>query len=108
MINDERKTLARLEYAVDASGEIYIDISIEDYTKSTLNKFALLLASIPTTTFQIQTLEVVQEAFTRDGQLEELKSLISEIIRRQAYLEQIKDSEADIDDDPLINPTDLM
>lgn len=108
MINDERKTLAKLEYAIDASGEIYIDISIEDYSKSTISQFALLLASIPTSTFQIQTLEIANEAFTRDGKLDQLKLLIAEVIKRQSFLELKKDSETDIDDDPLIHPTDLM
>lgn len=109
MINDDRKTLAKLEYSVDADGEIYIDISIEDYSLSTINQFALLLASIATPSFQLQTLAVAQEAFSRDGKNEELKILIGEIIKKQGVLDLLEDSEADIDeDDPLIKPSDLM
>lgn len=109
MINDDRKTLAKLEYSVDADGEIYIDISIEDYSLSTINQFALLLASIATPSFQLQTLAVAQEAFSRDGKNEELKILIGEIIKKQGVLDLLEDSETDIDeDDPLIKPSDLM
>lgn len=110
MNNDERKTLAKLEYSIDASGEIYIDIVIEDYSTPTLNQFSILLASIPTVSFQLQTLGVAQEAFNRDGKVEELKYLISEIIKKQGVLNVLEESEeTDIDsDDPLIKPTDLM
>ena len=109
MINDDRKTLAKLEYSVDADGEIYIDISIEDYSLSTINQFALLLASTATPSFQLQTLAVAQEAFSRDGKNEELKILIGEIIKKQGVLDLLEDSETDIDeDDPLIKPSDLM
>jgi len=109
MINDNRKMLAKLEYSVDADGEIYIDICIEDYSTSTINQFALLLASIATPTFQLQTLAVAQEAFSRDGKTEELKMLIGEIIKKQGTLDLLEDEETDIEtDDPLIKPSDLM
>lgn len=108
--NDDRKTLAKLEYSIDADGEIYIDIVIEDYSTPTINQFAALLASIPTVSFQLQTLGIAQEAFTRDGKIDELKYLIAEIIKKQGVLNLLEESEetdAELDD-PLIKPTDLI
>ena len=113
-MSDERKTVAKLEYAVDQSGEIYIDIAIDDYSEQTIKNFGLLLASIPTPTFEIQTLRLVQEAFTKDEKLEELKLLISEVVTKKASFttNEIEEVEADTkhngDDDPLIQPTDLI
>lgn len=107
--NDDRKILAKLEYLVDANGEIYIDILIDDYSTDTLNQFALLLASISTTSFQLQTLSVTQEAFTRDGKIEELKLLVAEMLKKQVVLHMEEETETDTNvDDPLIQPSDLI
>jgi len=67
MNDEEHKTLAKLEYSIDEDGEIYIDILIEDYSDETLIQFARLLSSIPTSKFQLQTLGIAQEAFSKDG-----------------------------------------
>lgn len=113
-MSDERKTLAKLEYAIDQSGEIYIDIAIDDYSEETVKNFGLLLASIPTPSFEIQTLKLVQEAFTQEEKLEELKFLISEVLAKKASFglditEEIEtDSEKGGENDPLIQPTDLI
>lgn len=109
MSDDNRKTLAKLEYSIDADGEIYIDILIDDYSSETITQFGVLLASISSASFQIQTLNVAQEAFSRDGRVDELKLLLREIIKRQASIKLLEeDSDADNADDPLIKPTDLM
>lgn len=107
MNEQQRKTLAKLEYSVDASGEIYIDIAIEDYQENTIDKFALLLASIPIPSFQLQTLEVAQEAFSRDGRTKELERLVTEILKTQKLVSRYEESEDDRDE-PLISPTDLI
>jgi hypothetical protein len=109
MNDDERKTLAKLEYSIDSSGEIYIDILIEDYSESTINQFAALLSSLSMPTFQLQTLAIAQEAFTKDGKVDELKSLISQIIKKQGIANILDGMVTDEEkDDPLIKPTDLM
>ena len=108
MRDGERKTLAKLEYSVDVSGEIYIDIAIEDYSEKTIDKFALLIASVQTTNFQLQTLAVAQEAFTRDGKNNELERLISEILRTQKFQSSYNEESEDDRDKPLISPTDLI
>lgn len=108
-MNEDRKTLAKLEYSIDADGEIYIDILIEDYSTATITQFGVLLASISSSSFQIQTLNVAQEAFSRDGKVDELKFLLREMIKRQAIITLSEEISTDDDiDDPLIKPTDLM
>lgn len=110
MNHDERKILAKLEYSIDLSGDIYIDILIDDYSETTISQFATLLSSIPTASFQLQTLAIAQEAFSKDGKTEELKLLISEVIKQQGIM-NILENEGEADDkkdDPLIKPSDLM
>jgi hypothetical protein len=114
MNDEEHKTLAKLEYSIDEDGEIYIDILIEDYSDETLIQFARLLSSIPTSKFQLQTLGIAQEAFSKDGRLEELKILVSEIVKLQGFnkiLDYLETKDTTINeekDNPLIKPSDLM
>lgn len=107
MNEKERNTVARLEYAIDSSGEIFIDMAIDDYSLATINSFASLLVNIPTVNFQLQTLEIVQEAFIQENKNSELNILIAEILKRQKILD-IEQEEMYNEDDPMIKPTDLI
>jgi hypothetical protein len=112
-MEDERNTLASLQYSIDANGEIYIDISLEDYSEEIIKKFALLLASISTIGFQVQTLKVAQDAFLADGKQKEMFILVKEMLEKQRIFNKL-DKEEKVEkeetnqDDPLIKPTDLM
>jgi len=112
-MEDERSTLASLQYSIDASGEIYIDITLEDYSEEIIKKFAVLLASISTTSFQVQTLKVAQDAFLADGRQKEMFMLVKEMLEKQRIfnkldVEEKVEKEENNQDDPLIKPTDLM
>ncbi len=113
-MEDERSTLASLQYSIDASGEIYIDIALEDYSEEIIKKFATLLASIQTVSFQVQTLKVAQDAFLADGRQKEMFMLVKEMLEKQKIFDQIdeeetiKKKEESNKEDPLIKPTDLM
>lgn len=112
-MEDERSTLASLQYSIDASGEIYIDIALEDYSEEIIKKFAVLLASISTTSFQVQTLKVAQDAFLADGRQKEMFMLVKEMLEKQRIFNKLDEEEKvekeeNNQDDPLIKPTDLM
>jgi len=112
-MEDERSTLASLQYSIDTSGEIYIDITLEDYSEEIIKKFAVLLASISTTSFQVQTLKVAQDAFLADGRQKEMFMLVKEMLEKQRIfnkldVEEKVEKEENNQDDPLIKPTDLM
>ena len=112
-MEDERSTLASLQYSIDASGEIYIDIALEDYSEEIIKKFAVLLASISTTSFQVQTLKVAQDAFLADGRQKEMFMLVKEMLEKQRVCNKLDEEEKvekeeNNQDDPLIKPTDLM
>lgn len=112
-MEDERSTLASLQYSIDASGEIYIDIALEDYSEEIIKKFAVLLASISTTSFQVQTLKVAQDAFLADGRQKEMFILVKEMLEKQKVINKLDEEEKvekeeNNQDDPLIKPTDLM
>lgn len=111
MTNEEKTVLATLQYSIHEDGEIYIDISLDDYSDFTLSKFALLLASLSSTSFQLQTMQVAQEGFARDGKTTELQKLITQILANEKIFSNINESnkgEESKKDDPLIKPTDLM
>lgn len=108
----ERETIAKLEYTIDSKGDIYIDIAISDYSNDTIKKFGTLLASIPTTNFEIQTLSMAKEAFLKDNHVKEFDLLIEEILNKKTlFLIKQEANLADRSEDehePLIKPTDLI
>lgn len=112
-MGDERSTLVSLQYSIDANGEIYIDISLEDYSEEIIKKFAVLLASISTTSFEVQTLKVAQDTFLANGRQKEMFMLTKEMLEKQRVFNKLNEGELvekkeNNQDDPLIKPTDLM
>jgi hypothetical protein len=113
MNNDDKNILSKLSYSIDKNGEIYVDISIEDYSEEALKKLATLLASISTPNFELQTLSIANEAFNKDEKDEEFNFLVTHMLEKKDIFNnlQIKDfykeDEGDGENDPLIKPTDL-
>lgn len=104
-------------YSVDDSGEIVIDVGMDDYSPETLEKFSLLMASIPTTTFQVQSMQVLQTAFENDGKDDEFSQFVKSVIVKSTIFGESGKHERGrgegskkrkSGDDPVIKPTDLF
>jgi hypothetical protein len=102
---------------VDEDGEIVIDVGMDDYSPETMEKFALLIASIPTTAFQVQSMQILQTNFERDSKLDEFSTFVKSVILKSTILEDggqyIQGEEEGLTkrksgDTPVIKPTDLF
>ena len=112
-MSKERKEKAKLAYSIDTNGEIFIDIDIVDYSEATIKQFSSLLASIPETSFQVQTLAIIQEAFIKDEKTEEFTQLVQSILLNQANHMLMNEKEKEEykqerKDSPLIKPSDII
>ena len=105
--------IAVVSYRVDKDGEFYVDINLEDYSEKTIQQLGYLISSIPTTPFQIQTMEMVKQAFIRDGKADELEKLLTMIILKSEKLLEHLEKQRDEDEEstgnePCIEPSDML
>ena len=109
----EKNSIISVSYRVDGDGEYFVDVDISDYEPDTLKQLGILLASIPSTQFQIQTINIVKDAFLAEGKSKELETLLADVIVRSETLvealekkaeESIKESK----DEPCIKPSDML
>lgn len=85
-----------------------IDVNIEDYSKETLSRFALLFASVPSEQLQLQAMNIVQQAFESDKKSKEFEFFAMSTMIRQKLLQLTKEEEEKKECDPIIQPTDLI
>ena len=103
-------------YTVDKDGEFKVDIHISDYDRETIDYLSTLIASIPSAQFQVQTINIVKDAFTKDEKVSELETLIASVIlKSETLLESLqKANEANKEDgkggtdEPCIKPSDML
>jgi hypothetical protein len=107
------RDIATITYRVARDGEFYVDIDLEDYANDTVQKLGYLIASIPTITFQVQTMDIVKRAFMEDGKTEELEQLIATVIvKSEKFLDrlekQCEEEEEGRGNEPCIKPSDML
>ena len=114
-MSDETKIV--ICYSIDKDNGCTVDINIADYERDTINDLAILLASIPSVRFQVQTMSIVKEAFLNDGKRSELESLITSVLEKSENLvaEMHKDNNKDKNEEgkgeinePCIKPSDIL
>ena len=114
MLNKQKKEdRVVICYTVDQDGEFKVDINISDYNRETIDYLATLIASIPSHQFQLQTINIVKDAFTKDEKVPELETLIASVIlKSETLLESLQKSNKKDDkggtDEPCIKPSDML
>ena len=98
----EKNTIICVSYRVDEDGEYFVDVDINDYEPQTLKQLGTLLASIPSTQFQIQTINIVKDAFLAEGKSKELELLV------EALEKKAKEGAKESKNEPCIKPSDML
>tara|TARA_Y100001973_G_C5202978_1_gene339230 strand:- start:976 stop:1308 length:333 start_codon:yes stop_codon:yes gene_type:complete len=110
-MTDDSKKIS-VSYNVDNNGEYTVDIDILDYSTETIDQLATLLASIPSVQFQVQTMNIVKQAFITEERTKELESLIASVLlKSENILESLKKESRKEDkepDEPCIKPSDIL
>lgn len=112
-MESHRDTVASILYSVDSNGEMIIDVEMEDYSPDTIVNFSSLFAAIPSTNLHLQAMNILQEAFARDGKGVEFENFALSVMQKSALIEYEEGrgeglTQEKYTNDPLIKPTDLL
>ena len=120
MFDNDRQIDSTVLFTMSKSGELFIDIDIEDYSDDSIKNFAKLVSSLGTLQLQLETAQIASSGII-ESIPEQLDLFISEITRRTtkriereerlAILESQDSEEEDQDgkdDKPCIKPSDLL
>lgn len=112
----EDPVLASISYNVTEKGELVVDFELKDYSADTLCSLASLISNIPTPSFTVQTMQILEDAFREAGRNEEYLQVAEEILLCTneitdsliSELSALEGNKGKSEDDPVIKPTDLM
>jgi|TARA_B100001094_G_scaffold107687_2_gene103674 hypothetical protein len=121
MLNDDRQQAdSTILFTMSRSGELYIDIDIEDYGDESIKNFAKLVSSLGTLQLQLEAAQIASSGIM-ESIPDQLELFISEITRRttkrlerdeQLALQEAQELEEEDkdgkDNKPCIKPSDLL
>ena len=82
MLNDDRQQVdSTILFTMSRSGELYIDIDIEDYGDESIKNFAKLVSSLGTLQLQLEAAQIASSGIM-ESIPDQLELFISEITRR--------------------------
>lgn len=111
---EEPKDVVTIIYRVDEEGEFFVDALLSDYEPKTIENLSTLIASIPTMKFQIQTVNIIKNAFLEEGKEKQLEALLSSVLLKSEQFaktieSRMKEEDEDSgEDEPCIKPSDML
>jgi len=104
---DETPVVTSITYSIDNTGEMFVDINIDDFDDESIDGLAQLISVISTVKCQLITIEMIKQAFSEEGKIAEYIGLISKIASNTAsYTEELK--QQDSSEEPCIKPSDMF
>lgn len=117
---EQSDDVVTIMYRVDKDGEFFVDALLTNYEPKTIEDLSTLLASIPSMKFQIQTVNIIKNAFLEEGREKELEALLSSVLLKSEQFaktlenrmkEEGNDKGTNEDsekDEPCIKPTEML
>lgn len=103
--DDEQQ--AALLIHINSSGEIVVDVRINDESQESLQYLATILACLTGSAFQIQVLHIIRDQFFSSNKHELYSDLIIKIVELVG-LEEFMESTEENSEGPCINPSDTL
>ena len=105
-----------LTYYITDDDEIFCDVNLVDYSDESLKSFAKILVGISSFSFQVQTIEMVQNGFLESDKTDEYDKLLHYIILMSQQDQKALDKEKldnlaqrqKSEEEPCIKPSDML
>jgi hypothetical protein len=104
---DDTDLLAAVTFSIDKTGEMYVDINMEDFDDQSIVALASIVSMISTVKCQLSTIDMIKNAFFQEGKVQEYLKLVTEItVNTQDYLDSMQSRSGE--NEPYIKPSDMM
>jgi len=103
---EESPLVASVTYSIDNTGEMFVDVSMEDFGEEAINGLSTIISMISTVKCTLITLEMIRNAFAEEGKFEEYLELITQVTLKNevaAASDKSKNKE-----EPYIKPSDML
>lgn len=106
----EEAPIAALTYSINAEGEIFVDVNIEDFSNDTIDNLAFIVSTVSTLKCQLVTMEMIKGSFFQEGRSEEFSRLMQKTLElTQEATEDYKKLRNGTDiEEPCIKPSDML
>lgn len=95
-------------YVTDKDNSVMIDISVENFENSTIDKLCGILNTLSEDAAYVETLEIVKNNLSKNNQEEALLRFLTSISINAAAKKIMSNKEKKISEQPCIRPSDLL
>ena len=102
----EPEILSAITFSIDDTGEIFVDITIEDTDENSLRSLSSVLSAMSAPESPTTVLEMIKKSLLSDGKTAEYITFITDyMVKTQTLIEGIEDS---VQGEPYIKPSDMI
>jgi hypothetical protein len=105
---NETPVVASITYSIDNTGEMFVDVNMEDFNDQSINGLSTIISMISTVKCTLITLEMIKNAFAEEGKFEEYLDLITQVtLKNEVAAVSDKNNESN-KEEPYIKPSDML
>ena len=103
---DDIPVIAAVTYSIDNTGEMFIDVNMEDFDDNSIEALAVVLSMVSTIKCQLMTMDMIKHSFAKEGKVQEYLKLVTAVIDNTADL--LAETRNENSEEPYIKPSDMM
>ncbi len=105
---EEPPVTASITYSVDNTGEMFVDVNMEDFNDQSINGLSTIISMLSTIKCTLITLEMIKNAFAEEEKFEEYIELITQVTLKNEAVATSDKSDEDSKEEPYIKPSDML
>ncbi len=107
-VYEEPPVTASITYSVDNTGEMFVDVNMEDFNDQSINGLSTIISMLSTIKCTLITLEMIKNAFAEEEKFEEYIELITQVTLKNEAVATSDKSDEDSKEEPYIKPSDML
>ena len=97
--------VAAITYTIDNTGEMFVDINLNDDEERAMSELAVLLSTISSVKGSLVVLEMIKRSFEENDMIEKYMDFVSEFLSRS---EMVMEDQTEFNDQPYIKPSEML
>lgn len=110
IVKEKNNILASISYIVDESGQIIVDVSVNDYDKKSMDSLFEILDTLSQDKCYVETVNIIKDSLIRDNQEEFVLQLVQHLTKQTQlkYNKLTATYENIINTQPCIKPSEML